>query len=264
MANKANIELEGAETGPSPLVERLEGIRKSLMAHHSSGSGMPSATKGSERETVVSQFLAKVFAATFRFGRGAITDATGTISGQLDIVVELPFFPSFPTVAADDRLYLAESVALVIEVKSNLATEWDGVERSAEKLRQLRRRWLARLGLSRGSLSLMAPVDGGSMESRIPFIALGFTGYGTLERLAERIRSTPEEKRPDAVLVFESGAYFDAKSNSGDIGLEGYFAFSTGTSALMSEVLMATPDFRGYLKPGQVPANSQRRSLVSF
>ena len=264
MAQKPNVEAATVQTGPSPLAERLEGICESLMAHHRSGSAMPSATKGSERETVASQFLAKIFPATFRFGRGAITDATGAISGQLDIVVELPFFPSFPTVAADDRLYIAESVALVIEVKSNLATEWDGVERSAEKLGQLRRRWLARVGFNRGGFGVMAPVGDGSMESRIPFIALGFTGFGSLEKLAERVRSTPEEKRPDAALVFESGAYFNAKSNSGDIGLLGYFAFATGTSALMSEVLMATPDFRGYLKSGQIPANAQHRTIISF
>jgi hypothetical protein len=38
------------------------------------------------------------------------------MSGQLDIVIELPFLPSFPTPGANERLYLAESVALAIEV----------------------------------------------------------------------------------------------------------------------------------------------------
>jgi hypothetical protein len=45
------------------------------------------------------------------------------MSGALDIVVEFPFLPSFPAPGGDERLYLAESVALAIEVKSDLCAQ---------------------------------------------------------------------------------------------------------------------------------------------
>lgn len=56
------------------LVQRLEGIRQILMAHHSAGALLPNASKGNERETLLREFLIKVFPPPFRFGSGAIVD----------------------------------------------------------------------------------------------------------------------------------------------------------------------------------------------
>src|SRR6266705_3571912 len=131
-----------------PLLTRLEGIRQILMAHHAAGLLLPSAAKGTEREALLREFLGKVFPRPFRFGSGAVIDNSGRVSGQLDIVAEFPFFPSFPTPGAAERLYLAESVAFSVDVKSDLSKEWDDVERSVETLRLLRRSWLAHVGYS--------------------------------------------------------------------------------------------------------------------
>lgn len=78
---------------PKSLAARLEGIQKILMAHHGAGALFPTAAKGSERETLVREFLERVFPPPFRFGAGAIADSAGTLSGQLDVVVEFPFLP---------------------------------------------------------------------------------------------------------------------------------------------------------------------------
>jgi hypothetical protein len=59
----------------------------------------------------------------YRFGTGVITDVGGNLTGQVDIVMEFPLTASFPMPAGKQRLYLAESVAAVIEVKSNLSQE---------------------------------------------------------------------------------------------------------------------------------------------
>ena len=123
------------------LVERLQGIQLALIAHHAGGSAMPNVSKGSERETLLREFLRKVFPEGLRFGTGAVTDSSGLRSGQLDIVIEYPILPIFPLPAGDERLYLAESVAAVISVKSNLASQWGEVEAEADKLLPLRRRW---------------------------------------------------------------------------------------------------------------------------
>lgn len=79
------------------------------------------------------EFLGQVFPPSFRFGIRAIVDATGETSGQLDVVVEFPFLPSFPTPGAAERLYLADSAALVIEVKSDLSGQWSQIRECAFK-----------------------------------------------------------------------------------------------------------------------------------
>src|SRR5262249_51057451 len=111
-----------------PLATRLEGIGKILMAHHAAGLLLPDAAKGTEREALFRDFFGNVFPPPFRFGSGAVIDNSGRMSGQLDIVAEFPFFPSFPTPGASERLYLAESVAFVIDVKSDLSKDWNDVE----------------------------------------------------------------------------------------------------------------------------------------
>lgn len=107
---------------------RLRGIREILMAQFGASALLPDAAKGSERETLVWEFLQRVFPVPYRFGSGAIADAAGQMTGQLDVVVEFPFFASFPAPGGGERLYVAESVACVGEVKSNLAAQWAQVE----------------------------------------------------------------------------------------------------------------------------------------
>ena len=98
---------------------------------------MPSVSKGSEREAFVRDFLQLVFPSPFRFGSGAVIDSDGNSSGQIDIVVEYLFLPSFPMPGGTDRLYLAESVAVALEVKSNVSTQWKEVEHSAASMRKV-------------------------------------------------------------------------------------------------------------------------------
>jgi hypothetical protein len=107
------------------VVQRLMGMQSILNGVHQSGGGLSSATIGQERAAFIDQFLSGVLPPIYRFGSGDATDAAGNKSGQLDVVVEYPFAPSLPIVGAgQSRLYLAESVAAVIEVKSNLAGQW--------------------------------------------------------------------------------------------------------------------------------------------
>jgi len=82
------------------LIQRLEGIQQILMAHHAAGKRLPNAAKGSERETLLREFLGRVFPPPFRFGTGAIIDSDRRKTGQIDVVAEFPFFPSFPTPGA--------------------------------------------------------------------------------------------------------------------------------------------------------------------
>jgi hypothetical protein len=222
------------------LGQRLEGIRQILLAHHSAGAVLPNASNGNERETLVREFLAKVFPPPFRFGAGAVIDQSGKTSGQLDVVAEFPFFPSFPTPGAAERLYLAESISFVIEVKSDLAAQWSQVEQTAEALLPLRRAWRAHLSFHGGSLEISD-----ASVSRIPFVAVGFRGYKSIDALEQKLKATPESKRPDAALVIESGAYVGLLTAARGIGPAGLFEFCVEAAYFATNILTAHPDFTG-------------------
>jgi hypothetical protein len=110
---------------------RLQAIQSCLMALHQGGNTkeFPNEVKGGEREYIIGEYLSQLLPTWYRFGSGAITDAEGNTSGQLDIVVELPFSLSFPMIGYQQRLYLPNSVAVVIEVKSDLSKQWNEVLR---------------------------------------------------------------------------------------------------------------------------------------
>lgn len=224
------------------LEARLEGIRDVLMAHHRATRLLPSSAKGTEREVLVREFLEKAFPAPYRFGCGAVIDSDGRISGQLDVIVEWPFFPSFPAPTGTNRLYLAESTAFVIEVKSDLRSQWKQVERSALKLRPLLRAWQAHIVWDAADTNIEIF---GPSKPRIAFIAVGFTGYETAEKLRKKLDSTPEEARPDAALVVESGAYRSWRLSAERE--QGLFAFCIDCSHLAREILYAQPDLATYV-----------------
>jgi hypothetical protein len=104
------------------ILQRLEGVRQALVALFESGTKLSTHSDiiGDEREIFVSHFLIQILPPHYRIGSGVITDAQGSKSTQLDIVIELPFTPSFSFVASTPRVYLADTIGAVIEVKSDL------------------------------------------------------------------------------------------------------------------------------------------------
>jgi hypothetical protein len=126
----------------NPIIEsRLAGMRKMVLAGYESGEALSSATKGHEREAFVNGFLSQVFSTSYRFGTGDITSTDNIRSGQVDIVVESPFWYSLPAFPEGPRLYMAEGVAAVIEVKSDLTKQWDEAVATADKVKQVKRRY---------------------------------------------------------------------------------------------------------------------------
>jgi hypothetical protein len=99
---------------------RLEGILSVLKAQGNASGSLANASKDYEREIFVQALLKDLFPPQFRLGTGTIIDSKGTPSGQIDIAIELPNVPSFPIPPGVARIYLAEGVAAVIEVKSDL------------------------------------------------------------------------------------------------------------------------------------------------
>jgi uncharacterized protein DUF6602 len=177
------------------IADRLEGIRRMLMGAHHAGNSLSSASKGNEREAFINGFLSQVLPPHFRFGSGDTTDQSGARSGQLDIVVEYPFVPSLPIVAGQSpRLYLAEGVVAVIEIKSNIASQWKEVEATARQLAVLSRNYDYPSGVSFG------PRAG----EKIPLYAVGYTGWKAFETVKQHVKPG---NGINGVLVMEQGHF---------------------------------------------------------
>jgi hypothetical protein len=174
------------------VLQRLEGIQAQLLGAYHAGGQISAATKGQERETFINSFLSAVFPTPFRFGTGDAIDVHGAKSGQLDVVIEYPFAPSLPIVGSlTTRLYLAESVAAVIEVKSNVASQWNEALNTARALHAITR--------SFGSTMTMGPTF-----QHIPLFVVGYTGWRNLETVRSNLLS---ETGIAGVLVIDSGIF---------------------------------------------------------
>lgn len=215
------------------LENRLLGIQQALIAQHTGGKSLPNASIGSERETFLREFLQKLFPAHRRFTTGSITDAQGLISGQVDIAVEYPFIPSFPMPGTDERLLLAESVAMVIEVKSNLSSQWQEVCNTVGKVKALQRNLNPVMTL------------GETNEATIPCVAVGYMGYQTLEPLHKRLFDTPEQQRPDGVLVINPGIFWGFGLSAESTWA--LYALCIVINSTLTNLAFATPDLLAYV-----------------
>jgi hypothetical protein len=70
------------------------------------------------------------------------------------------------------RLYLAESIAAVIEVKSDVAKQWPQAQQTASQLEPLQR-----------SFGMQMIMGGFPPKPKIPLFVAGYTGWKTIETL---------------------------------------------------------------------------------
>ena len=196
---------------------RLTSVWRSLVALHSGGAAMSSASSGREREQFVDEFLRKVLPPAYRIGSGDVIDSLGRKTGQQDVVVEFSFLPTLPAIAGRERLYLAEGVAALVEVKSNLANEWQDVKRKSSAIKSLRRVFRA---------PGFTPY--GPPPEQIPYFGVGYTGWKTIETVQQKC----QEGVVDAILVIDQGLFctspdfFPDKlyTPDGNSAIRGFFA----------------------------------------
>ena len=171
---------------------RLATIKKVLIQCCEGSSEFSSAFKGHERETFIDLFLRNVIAPPFRIGSGQATDLDGNLSGALDIVVEYSISLSFPLLEyGAPRLYLAEGICAVIEVKSDLVGQWSEVLSTKKQLATLSRNMDTRWAVE--------PYP----PNHVPLFAVGYRGWKTVEKVDEKLK----EGKIDGVLVIESEIY---------------------------------------------------------
>lgn len=216
------------------LEARLKGIFENLWSSFEAGRKLSSATKGSERELFIAGFLSQVFPPHYRFSGGDITDKDGHHSGQIDVVLEFPHGFSFPIYPNGPRLFLAENVAVAIEVKSNLTKQWSEVLEKAQKLESVRRCFQpqyfdelakkiltgdAKLYSSRRAEEVAEDLQGfanvtNHARDRIPLFAVGFGGWKNIETIKEKL--IPGQI--DAIFVIESRCCVSQTARASGIG----------------------------------------------
>jgi hypothetical protein len=194
--------------------DRLVGVQRILDGVHQAGSSMSAATKGQEREAFIDAFLSQSLPPIYRFGTGDATDHAGNRSGQLDVVIEYPFAPSLPLGVGMARLYLAEGVAAVVEVKSDVASQWDEALRTAAQLSPLNRRL-------HQSVHVQTGICSGTDLARIPLFVVGYTGWKQPQTVRQHLQNSPDVS---GVLVIDSGVFessprFGGLSATGPWGL---------------------------------------------
>lgn len=163
------------------LINRLNCLLDISRSIHQAGKKLSNATIGIEREFFINHILNMIVAPPFRLGSGDITDSEGNKSGQMDMVIEYGNAISFPMISPESpRLYMAEGVCAVVEVKSNLVNQWNQVVESHKKLISVKRR--------------MKPLfTFGEISETIPYITrsryyLTFIGFKNIFRAYETFR----------------------------------------------------------------------------
>lgn len=105
------------------LKNKLENIHFNLMAAYRDSALYAPSISGGEREVICKDLLSFVLPNGYRIGSGTIVDEFGNESGQVDAVIEQPFSISFPVMSDSNRLYLAASVCVAFEIKSDLNSQ---------------------------------------------------------------------------------------------------------------------------------------------
>ncbi len=178
------------------LQERLNAIRDAFMAHYKGGGGLPKESNGNDREFFVDNFLSKVFPPHLRVLSGTLIDSMSLgHCGQIDSAIVLPNAPSFVMPGGKEYLMLAENVAVVFEVKSDLSTQWEEVKKKTAMIRNLRKH----------IKDLESP--GHCVVTNVPIYAFGFKGWSNVNSLKKKFNETAEQERPDGVLMLENPAF---------------------------------------------------------
>ena len=224
------------------IIERLDGIQKVLMGVHAAGASMSASSKGQERQQFIDSFLAHALPPIYRFGTGDATDAAGNRSGQLDVVIEHPFAPTLP-IGADKptRLYLAESVAAVVEVKSDLSSQWGEAKRTAELLAPVTRTFGATISLGAGLML------GGGGRQMVPLYLVGYKGWKTAATVREKLAECPNVA---GILVIDGGFFCSADVEAE--GAHGLWAFICHLYHQISSVQGAATYPLSYIDPPKI------------
>ncbi len=184
------------------LEDQMKNIQKILMNSYETGKNQPNSIKGMDREIFIGRFLRKILPKSVNISSGMIIDRDENVTGQLDLIIGHSNSFSIPNLISDNRIYLSESVISMIEVKSNLQTQWKQMKNTIKKVKNLSAHFTR------------MRINGEDFFTRIPCYAVGYTGFSNILNLQEYLQKTDENERPDGVLIIDKSLYIGKKNNS--------------------------------------------------
>lgn len=207
------------------LYERLSAILDMLNANYRSVSNSPSAIKGVARSDFVNNFLKSSVPQGLRVSTsGEIIDNQNNSTGELDIILENGYFPNIPVLNIDSaRLYFSESVAAVIEVKSNLQGQWHEAIATGTKLQTITRNFgnstvssyntghftMLNCKFDNPALPIIElPED--RILKKIPYFIVGYTGWEKNETL--QLKLNESQGVVSGILQLDKGLFISGNS----------------------------------------------------
>lgn len=194
--------------------EKLKNIHDDMMKCYQDSKKYSPTITGFEREIFQNELLSKILPNTYRIGSGSITDYKGRETGQIDLVIELPFSLSFPISSGQNRLYLANTVGCAFEIKSNLYNQWD---EAMDKIKEIKA--LHRTKSEEREMVMLTDVQ-------IPTFIVSYTGYIDKETIYEKLKTVDRRDWPNGIFIIDSGLFLglyggdgvlETKSKSGSV-----------------------------------------------
>ena len=184
------------------------------------------------RRVLIEQFLRPLFSAHRRFTSGRITDASGVLTEQIDLIIEHGFMPSFPLHDGTSRLVLAEAAALVIEVADHLGEDDERLREVCSHIKQLSRDIKPTIKYQ------------GAPSDRVPVMVVFFQGPDELEDLQRWWMAIPETERTVAVCVLSSGCFLGFGLEAD--GALGLYSVCLTINHMLTLLNFAAPDLAVY------------------
>ncbi len=214
------------------LIDRLLAVQDQVLAAYAQLDPHAAGHVTELRQVLIEQFLRPLFSAHRRFTAGRITDATGVLTEQLDLIIEHGFMPSFPLYDGASRLVLAEAVALVIEVADQPGEDDESLREVCSHIKQLSRDIKPTIKYQ------------GAPSDRVPVMAVFFQGPEELEDLQRWWMAIPETERPDAVCVLSSGCFLGFGLEAD--GALGLYSVCLTINHMLTLLNFAAPDLAVY------------------
>lgn len=190
----------------SILQAKLGSVLKMLNANYEQGVNSSSAVKGMARSDFINNYLKNVIPQGLRISTsGEIIDNQNNNTGELDIIIENGYFPNIPVPSTDStRLYFAEGVAAVIEVKSSLKGQWNEAISTGRKLHTITRSFINTTISSHDGptihinnnikathhLGIYKMPPQYNLIKKIPFFVVGYTGWEKLDTLESKLKES--------------------------------------------------------------------------
>ena len=214
------------------LIDRLLAVQDQVLNAYAQLDPKAPGHVADMRRVLIEQFLRPLFSAHRRFTSGRITDATGVLTEQLNLIIEHGFMPSFPLDDGTSRLVLAEAVALVMEVADQPGDDDAGLRELCSHIKQLRRDIKPTIKYQ------------GAPSDRVPVMVVFFQGPDELEDLQRWWMAIPESERPDAVCVLSSGCFLGFGLEAD--GALGLYSVCLTINHMLTLLNFAAPDLAVY------------------